>query len=227
MKKFIFITLITVLGLATLFLTLSSNEKKTITLRSDALLISFDIDALIKEADLIVIGEIKTILPSRWNGPNGRSDPKNASPDEIARAHGLFTDSLISIKQTLKGDIVKPIRVRSFIGETDTLRWENKSEPVYVLGKTYLLFLAQDTGATAKVEPGDYVSVGAYQGVYEIVDGRAISADDEWVLEDLIAYIEQSLSAETPASSTDLPAEAFTLTPEATELPVETTSPTP
>ena len=226
MKKFVFITVITVLGLATLFLTLSSNEKKPITIRSDALLISFDIDALIKEADLIVIGEIKTILPSRWNGPNG-SDPKNASPDEIARAHGLFTDSLISIKQTLKGDIVRPVRVRSFIGETDTVRWENESEPVYVLGKTYLLFLTQDTGATAKVDPGDYVSVGAYQGVYEIVDGRAISADDEWVLEDLIAYIEQSLSAETPLAPTNLPGEVLTVTPEATELPVETTSPTP
>lgn len=94
-------------------------------------------------------------------------------------------------------------------------------------GKHTCFFLRQDTGPTAHVDPGYYKSVNANTAIYKIVDGRAISADDEWVLEDLIAYIEQSLSAETPLPPTDLPAESLTLTPEATELPVETTSPTP
>jgi hypothetical protein len=197
MKKNIFIAIIAVIGSAMLFAVVALNKNTSITLGSDALLLKYSTDDLIKKAELIVIGEAVTTLPSRWNAPDG-SDLKNASPEEVARAHGLFTDSLISINQILKGDIVKPVvRVRSFIGETEKVRWVNESEPSFVIRRTYLLFLAKDTGATARVDPGDYISLGAYQGVYEIVGGKAISADDEWVLEDLIAYIQSSLS-QTP-----------------------------
>lgn len=216
------------------FFVVSPNKKPLVSLGSNALLIEFSIDDMIKEADLIVIGEVKTTLPSRWNGPNG-NDPKNASPEEISRARGLFTDSLISINQILKGDVVQPVvRVRSFIGETDKVRWVNESEPSYVIKRTYLLFLAKDTGATAKIDAGDYVAVGAYQGVYEIVNEKAVSRDDEWILEELIAYIEKSLSGEVPSPTltlvsteslveTPLP---FTDTPVTTELSTETPTPT-
>ena len=197
MKKNIFIAIIAVIGSAMLFAVVALNKNTSITLGSDALLLKYSTDDLIKRAELIVIGEAVTTLPSRWNGPDG-IDLENASPEEVARAHGLFTDSLISINQILKGNIVKPVvRVRSFLGETEKVRWVNESEPSFVIRRTYLLFLAKDTGATARVDPGDYVSLGAYQGVYEIVDGKAISANDEWVLEDLIAYIQNSLS-QTP-----------------------------
>ena len=200
-----------ILGLATLITLLAIAQGPPAVLGSDTLIISFDVDEKIKEAELIVIGEVTTTLPSRWNGPDG-GDPKNASPEDISRAHGLFTDSLVSINQILKGDVVKPVvRVRSFIGETQNVRWVNRSEPSYVVGKTYLLFLAKDIGATAKIDIGDYVAVGAYQGVYEIVDGRAVSADDEWLLEDLIAYIEQSLS--TDALPVDSAIETPAITP--------------
>ena len=197
MKKNIFIAIIAVIGSAMLFAVVALNKNTSITLGSDALLLKYSTDDLIKRAELIVIGEAVTTLPSRWNGPDG-IDLENASPEEVARAHGLFTDSLISINQILKGNIVKPVvRVRSFLGETEKVRWVNEGEPSFVMKRTYLLFLAKDTGATARVDPGDYVSLGAYQGVYEIVDGKAISANDEWVLEDLIAYIQNSLS-QTP-----------------------------
>ena len=197
MKKNIFIAIIAVIGSAMLFAVVALNKNTSITLGSDALLLKYSTDDLIKRAELIVIGEVVTTLPSRWNGPDG-IDLKNASPEEVARAHGLFTDSLISINQILKGNIVKPaVRVRAFLGETEKVRWVNEGEPSFVMKRTYLLFLAKDTGATARVDPGDYVSLGAYQGVYEIVDGKAISANDEWVLEDLIAYIQNSLS-QTP-----------------------------
>ena len=52
-------------------------------------------------------------------------------------------------------------------------------------------------GTTQIVDPGDYIPVNAINGVYEILDGRAISIDDEWVLEELIAYIKNSVS-QTP-----------------------------
>ena len=232
MKKSLFSAAISILGLVILFSTLLPNKKTLVSLGSDALLIKFSLDDMIKEADLIVIGEVKTTLPSRWNGPNG-NDPKNASPEEISRARGLFTDSLISINQILKGDVKQAVvRVRSFTGETENVRWVNDSEPSYVVEKTYLLFLAKDSGATAKIDAGDYVSVGAYQGVFEIVNDKAISRDEEWFIEDLIAYIENSLSGEVPSPPL-VPTEvlietplSLTASPAPTDLVLQTPLPT-
>ena len=189
------IAVITIAGLIGLFTLMSNNSP--VELGSSGLLPKFGVDDLINRAELIVIGEVKTNLPSRWMGPSG-NDPKNATLEEVSRARGLFTDSLISIRQALKGDQVIPVvRVRSFIGETEKVHWVNEGEPSFVIGKTYLIFLVKDFGPTSNIDPGDYIAVGAYQGVYEIVGGKAISRNDEWVLEELIAYIQNSLS-QTP-----------------------------
>ncbi len=234
MKKNIIIAVIAILGLTKLFSVVVTNKKAPVILGSDALLMKFSIDDMIKEADLIVISEVKTILPSKWKFHN-KKDTKNATSQEIFEAEGLFTDSIISVEQILKGEYKEPIvRVRTFTGQTDQVRWENPSEPSYIIKRTYLLFLAKDTGATAKIDAGDYVSIGAYQGVYEIVNDKAISANnDEWVLEELIAYIQNSLSTETSSptptlSSTELLTETplpFTDIPAPTDLPTETPLP--
>jgi hypothetical protein len=191
------------------------------------------IDDKMREAQIIVIGEVKTRLPSKWKFHNEK-DTKNATSQEIFEAEGLFTDSIISVEQILLGDYREPIvRVRSFMGETQQITWQDSSEPSFKMGHDYLLFLTQDTGPTANVDPGDYISVNANTAVYEIVDGRAMSADDEWILEDLIAYIQNSLSTEasspplTPTSDepwteTSLP---FADTPMPTDLPTETLLP--
>ena len=101
---------------------------------------------------------------------------------------------VISINQLLKGDHEKPdLRVRTFVGEIDKVRWVDTSEPAYIPGHKYLLFLKNDTGPTAGIEPGHFLSINAAYGVYEIVNGKAISMDDEWVFEDLIAYIQNAL----------------------------------
>ena len=155
------------------------------------------IDDKIREAQLIMIGEVKTTLPSKWKFHNEK-DTKDASPQEIFEAEGLFTDSMISIEQILKGNYAEPtIRARSFMGETEKIRWVDSSEPAFRKGQTYLLFLKKDSGPTANVDPGDYISVNANTAVYEIIDGKAVSADDEWVLDELIAYIENA-SPQTP-----------------------------
>lgn len=222
MKKNISI-IIAVVGLATLLLVVTKN--RPVTLSSSGLLPVFSIDDMIKMSELIVIGEVKTTLPSRWMGPNG-NDLKNASPEEVTDARGLFTDSLILIDQNLKGNIVEPIvRVRSFIGETEKVRWVNDAEPSFIIKRTYLFFLVKDFGPTAKVDQGDYIPVGAYQGVYEIIDGKAISAENEWVLEELIAYIQKSLAQ--PVSTEPAVIEIPTETPifaesTETEIPTET-----
>jgi len=192
MKKNILMTLILILGLSVS--AISVLHYKPVALTSQGSLPKFDVDDLIEMSELIVIGEVETTLPSRWRGIEG-VDLKNASPDDVVKARGLFTDSVISVDQILKGEIVEPaIRVRRFTGEVRNVIWANDSEPTYDTGKTYMLFLVHDFGPTANIDPGDYIAVGAFQGVYEIVDGKAISRKDEWILKELVAYIENSLS---------------------------------
>jgi len=192
-KKF-FSLVVAIIGLAILFnLGSKYNKPAPVTLGADGLYPQMSIDDKIKDAEIILIGQVRTNLPSRWNAPDG-NDSKNASPEEVSHAHGLFTDSIISMQRIVKGEVVTPVvRVRSFSGQIETVIWVNKSEPSFVKNRDYLLFLIRDTGATAGIDPGDYVSVTANMAVYEIVDGKAISADDEWVLEDLIAYIQNAL----------------------------------
>lgn len=192
MKKYIIIVIFAVLVLA-VFLAVFTNDKP-VTLYANGLLPKFSIVDIVKMSELIIIGEVDSTLPSQWISPSG-SDVRNASSEEIIQARGLFTDSLISIDQILKGNILESfVRIRSFSGETQKVVWINDTEPGYGIKKTYLLFLVKDFGPTAKVDSGDYIPVGTYQGVYEIVNGKAISKHEEWDLDEFIKYIQKVIS---------------------------------
>jgi len=191
-------------------LTKKEDRKEPVTMMASSSIREMTIDEKIEEAELIIIGEVKTTLPSRWRFHNEK-DTNNATPQEIFEAEGIFTDSIISIDQTLKGKIDEPtVRVRSFVGETEQVRWVDDSQVSYKQGQTYLLFLVKDFGPSQNVDPGDYISVNSNASVYEIRDGKAISASDEWILEDLVAYIKNS-----PLST---PTQNIPDTPEAQEI---------
>jgi hypothetical protein len=190
-----------------------TQKKEPVTFTQNDSLENLTIDQKIEQAELIVIGRARTTLPSRWLSPNG-TEVRNPSPEEVFRSGGLFTDTLITIDQILKGSFDQPIvRVRSYIGETEQVRWVNSSEPSFERGQIHLLFLVKDIGPTKHVDPGDYVSVNSNRAVYNIVGDRAISADDEWVLEELITYIQKSVSTETPSLETESSAIEVTPTP--------------
>lgn len=193
-------------------------EPVTITHNSSIELLT--IDEKIERSEIVVVGLVMNVLPSQWLAPNGK-ELKNATPEEIFQSGGLFTDSLISVEQMLKGNYDKPVvRVRSFVGETEKVRWVDSGQPTYKSESLYLFFLKKDTGPSASVNPGDYMSVNSDTAIYEIINGKAISADDEWVLEELIAYIQKSLVSDMPLSIlSPVPTESLT------ELPTETPAP--
>jgi hypothetical protein len=233
MKKTAITLIVIVVSFISLLIVFVSNNKKEAptNFTASASLRKLSIDEKITEAQIILVGKAKTTLPSKWKYHNEK-DTKRASSKEIYEAEGLFTDSILSVEQVLKGDFKEPIiRVRSFTGETEQIRWEDTSQVLYKKGHTYLLFLRQDTGPTANVDPGYYRSVNANTAVYEIIDGRAISPDDEWVLDDLIAYIQNSVSTETipltPASPSMEPLIEPSLLPTDTPLPSELITATP
>lgn len=220
------VIILVVVGFIALFSTMKiKTVEEPIVIEENSSLRELTIDDKIKEAQIIVIGELKASNPSKWKFQD-QKNVKDASPQEIVDAGGLFTDFIFSVNQIIKGDIATPvIRVRSFYGDTERVQWKNSSEPSYIKGQVYLLFLREDFGPTADIDPGDYISVNSNTAVYQIVDGRAVSADDEWLLEDLIAYIEKSLLGELLVPSESLPLPTETILPP-TEAPVLTDTPT-
>jgi len=193
MKKKFLILIVALLGLTIIFYAPTMNKKASpVTMGINASLRKLTLDEKIKEADLIIIGKIMTILPVKWSSPSGKKI-NEATPEEIFQAGGLFTDSVISVEQILKGDNKDSIvRTRSFFGETDLIRWVNSNEPNYKKDTTYLFFLEKDYGSTQMIDAGYYISVNSNTAVYEITNNKAISADDKWVLDDLINYIQNS-----------------------------------
>ncbi|MCQ3937482.1 MAG: hypothetical protein DPW18_10605 [Chloroflexi bacterium] len=204
MKNKIFYLIIPTLILSvTFFLQEKKNESVPITIVTRNSYVRMSLDDLISEADLIVAGNVDTIYGSRWNSSDGKKPGGDAvqrlTPDDI-----IFTDIDFHAAQLLKGDIQqKTVRIRFLGGKVDNVQMMT-DEAILEVNKTYLLFLDLDTrGLTADIVPGHYrITGGRFQGVYEIKDDRAISENDEWSLNELIAYIQNSpLSVTSPVLS--------------------------
>lgn len=153
------------------------------------------IDDLIDRAELIIIGEVKSALPSRWNTSDGRL-PGEVTVDTITPDMVIFTDVDFNVRQYLKGkDDYDTVRIRALGGKVEQDEMIVSGGASLENGKTYLLFIEEDiTGSTADIDPGHYWVLGGLQGVYEIINQKAVSVKDEWVLDDLIQYIQKALA---------------------------------
>lgn len=190
------INLIILLGFLVLSIGCSGgrSQRDPITITVHASEAELSLDDLIKLADLIVIGEFDKSNPSKWSTADGKL-PDNATIDQVSREGlSIFTDWDFNVTDFIKGEALSPIiSIRTFGGQVGEDRMIVSDAPSYELGKTYLLFLFLETGPTSDVAPGAYYGTSS---PYEIKDGKAILPDDEWLLEDLLAYIEKSLSGE-------------------------------
>jgi len=196
-KNYLIILFVVVIALAASNIVLNTNNKRApIKITSYASIAEMSLDDLIIKADLIVVGEIITIHPGRWNTPNGNL-PENATLESVSKQHLLiFTDANFQVNQFLKGNTNNPIlRIRTFGGQAGEDSMIISSEPSLSARKAYLLFLSWDTGSTADIDPGDLLVLGGLQGMYEIIDKKASSANGEWNIEELIAYIQNALQS--------------------------------
>lgn len=179
------------------------NESEPITIVTHGSYIRMSIDDLISEADLIVVGNVDIIYDSRWNTPDGKKPggdtAKRFTPDNV-----IFTDIDFHFDQLVKGDFQQEtLRIRFLGGKIGDVQMVT-DETMLDINKKYLLFLDLDTqGSTAKIIPGHYrITGGGFQGLYEIRDDKAVSANDERNLGELISYIQNSpLSATSPVLS--------------------------
>ncbi len=214
MNKKIITALVVITGVAILFYTLTTNgnKREPIIITSNASYIEMSLDTLIAEADLIVTGSVDTIHPSRWNTLDGKL-PKGTTVNTITPDKVIFTDANLSVDQILKGQSnQRTVRIRSLGGVVEQDQMIVSGVAPLEMGNTYLLFLGRDTGSTAAIDPGHYFVRGGLQGLYEVFGGKAISLREEWQLEELIAYIQNSLAQPIPTQ---------------TPISTETVSPTP
>ena len=214
---------------------LGKDDQEPIIITAYPSSIEMNLDDLIVESDLIVVGEFVNRHPSRWSTETGKL-PDDATVETVSKMRlTIFTDTDFQVSSYLKGDAgLSVLPIRTFGGQVGNDSVIVSGEPSYKIGQEYLLFLFRNIGKTASIDPGSYYGVGS---PFEIVaSGQAVSADDEWFLEDLISYIELRLSGETPPSDdvvvedptpfTTTPTFTLTLTELLTETPLPEETPT-
>lgn len=186
------------------------------------------IDEKIAEAEVIVIGDVKTVLPSRWDSINGKRPEVITSKSIFEDDLSIFTDTLFLIQDVLKGDIKEKdvLRVRSFSGEIDDVKWEDRSQPSFKDKQIFLLFLKQNKGPTSNIDPGAYMSINGISAVYSVSGGIATSIDDTWSLIELTIYIQKVLSEPTQIPTATITPEII-ISESVTSIPAEIITPTP
>lgn len=171
---------------------------------------AMDINLLILESHFIAIGRFDSIPPSQWNTPNGQL-PENATLQTVWEQDlFIYTEQIFQPEEILKIDPQeREVLVRSFGGQVGEDVMEISSlDVIYTPEQEYLLFLSYYPDRVQDDTPGYYLASGSIQGVYKIVDGMAISYNDEWPLDELVTYIQDS-----KLSKVDVPD-----TPEALEI---------
>ncbi|MBI3174585.1 MAG: hypothetical protein HYZ25_12745 [Chloroflexi bacterium] len=158
---------------------------------------AMSLDDMIENSDAIIIGQVKIVYPSQWTTSDGELPSGFTYKKVIQEGLAIITDYEFAVEQTLKGGSEQDaIRIRKGGGAVGQDSMTVNGDVPLEMDKTYLFFLSLDTkGATANIGPEHYwISGGDMQGLYRIVDEKAISGTgDEWGLDDLVAYIQSKL----------------------------------
>lgn len=126
-------------------------------------------------SEFIIIGNVKEILPSKWNTPDGkrRADAIEDIPDNDT----MYTDIIIKVDQCLKGSLEdQEIRVRTMGGEDEIVRIDYEDEPSFRENEQVLLYLHNDTNpGLENIDSKYYYITGAMLGKFTLTDdGLAI-----------------------------------------------------
>jgi hypothetical protein len=194
-KEKIIMFLVGFVLLIAIFVSLNFANPDPVTITTEGVLPEMSLDQKIYASEIIVIGEIKTILPSKWNTLE-EVNTSSLSSSEVHDLHfGMFTDVIVKPQEFLKGNLPEDsvLRVRSFSGKIEHISFVNSMEPDYAEGQLYLFLLRPYWGPVDDyIDPGFYLTVNSGNGVFFIENGKATSKDAEWALDDLVTYIDKS-----------------------------------
>lgn len=186
-------------------------SREPIVIQINVLVEEMSLNDLIHRADWIGVGELHSVDESRWNTSDGKL-PEKITNINFDTRYIIYSDQILTPIQNLKGSWNDPIRIRYFGGQVGQDRMMLSSERALEFQKTYLLFLVRDATWSHPNDIDHFIVLGSSQGIYEISGEKAVSTRDEWLLEDLIVYIEKTLSNDV-RTETPLPAELPTVTP--------------
>jgi len=123
---------------------------------------------LAQESDVIVIGEVKEILPSRWTTEDGKKSV-NFYDERI------YTDVIIEVGEYLKNpQPTEEITVRTMGGKVGNDRIIYEDEAEFEPDEKVLLFLTKEEPYTANLGSEHFRVRGLMHGKFTIEDGQAI-----------------------------------------------------
>lgn len=180
------------------FKTLEQSEKpeetnfdKPITIGISGSLEEYSYNDLNNHADTILIGNVKEILPSRWNSIDGKM---NKSALEINPGELIYTDIIISVDKYLKNSLSSDeVTVRVVGGTIGNITMSSDIEPSFESGEKVLLYLSNDTYPYTKdIGSEHFVVTGYVQGKFRLTDdGKAVRYDKTVSQEELLTKIKE------------------------------------
>lgn len=169
----------------------SNNINEPLSSSMSFLLEEYTHEDLSKNSDVIVMGTVKEILPSRWNSVDGKRPDKVV---EFGPYDLIYTDIVISVDKYVKNPLSSEdviVRVGGTVGN-DSMAVED--EPSFKTGEKVLLYLTKDTSpGTKDIGPEHFKVTGYIQGKFALTDdGRAIGWNNESVSqEELLRTIKE------------------------------------
>lgn len=132
-------------------------------------------EELIMDSDLIVKGQVKESLKSKWSNP------------DALRGEGvrniLQTDIIINVDEVIDGSIdKKTVAVRINKGEDEKTIVYSDNYPDFDIGENVLLFLARDD-SDVKTNEDYYVLTGMRQGKYSLKPSSGTYVNDRGEIE--------------------------------------------
>lgn len=123
---------------------------------------------LAQESDVIVIGDVKEILPSRWATKDGKK-PINFYDEHI------YTDVIIEVDEYLKNpQPAEEITVRIMVGKVGIDQIICDEEAEFKPKERVLLFLTTKDSYTKNIGSEHFNVIGGAHGKFTIEDGQAI-----------------------------------------------------
>lgn len=145
---------------------------------------------LSNESDVILMGNIKEILPSKWNTPDGER-PTDVIED-LDQNDLIYTDIVVNVDQYLKNPFSeKEVIVRTIGGNDGYICMSVNYEPSFKMDEKVLLYLREDTyAATRDVGFEHFVVTGGMQGKFTLNDdGKAVGWSETISLNELLETI--------------------------------------
>lgn len=171
-----------------------ATRREPTTIQVSGATVARDLVDFIADSDVIAIGIVEDVAPSRWSTENGRLPPGTAA-ESVPMNATIFTDSTFNVARVLKGEVeTSRLRIRTFGGTVGDVTLTVEGDEAPRAGQEYLLFLVDDTGSTATIGPTHYLALGGAYDRFEIHQGKAISGSDEWALEVITACIDETLA---------------------------------